>query len=476
VKKLFVIAFCATLFALGAGQISPAEQAALDRISAASLRGNLSFLASDALEGRNTPSRGLDIAAEFIAAQFRRAGLEPVTKDGSYFQTAEYAEVTPKTADFAMTLTTGGNVLTLSSADARVRSLRALDMTDAPVIDLPAAADAPLPEIAGKIVAGDARRWGMEAPLEQLQARKPALILLTARARQGRGGGAGNQSYLEDAASTSAPVIRIANADAATAVADRKPLSLTLHVSAPAMTSAPVENVIGVLPGSDPVLRNQYVILSAHYDHLGTRNGQIYNGANDNGSGTVSVIEIANALATLAPHPKRTIVFMTFFGEEEGLLGAYYYTHHPLFPLAGTVANVNLEQMGRTDDKDAARVAEFSFTGPSYSDLPGVMTSAAKQEGVGVYVKSDADDFFARSDNYAFAEAGVVAHTAVVAYEYPDYHAFGDKWQKVDYANMAKVDRAVAAGLLSIADAPDAPHWSDTKAAAPYRDARRTGR
>jgi len=161
VKKLFVIAFCATLFALGAGQISPAEQAALDRISASSLRGNLSFLASDALEGRNTPSRGLDIAAEFIAAQFRRAGLEPVTKDGSYFQTAEYAEVTPKTADFAMTLTTGGNVLTLSSADVRVRSLKALDMTDAPVIDLPAAADAPLPEIAGKIVAGDARRWGM---------------------------------------------------------------------------------------------------------------------------------------------------------------------------------------------------------------------------------------------------------------------------------------------------------------------------
>ena len=155
--------------------------------------------------------------------------------------------------------------------------------------------------------------------------------------------------------------------------------------------------------------------------------------------------------------------------KKRGLLGAYYYTHHPLFPLGSTVANINLEQMGRTDDKDASRVLSFSFTGPSYSDLPATMTAAAKQEGVSVYVRPDADEFFDRSDNLAFAEAGIVAHTAVVAYEYPDYHAFGDKWQKIDYANMAKVDRAVAAGLLTVADAPDAPKWSPGKATAPYR-------
>ena len=444
------------------------EQDALDRISADSLRGNLSFLASDALEGRNTPSRGLDIAAEFIASQFRRAGLDPVTKDGSYFQTADYAQVTPKLDDFRMTLATGGNVLTLSATDVRARSLKALDLTDAPVVDLPASGDAPMQDVAWKIVAGDARRYGMEGPLEKLQSHKPALILLLARRQQGRGG---EPSFLEDSASSDAPVLRVANADATAAVASGKTLSLSLHLSAPAMKASPVENVIGVLPGSDPVLRSQYVVLSAHYDHLGVRGSQIFNGANDNGSGTVSVMEIASALAAVNPHPRRTIIFMTFFGEEEGLLGAYYYTHHPLFPLGSTVANINLEQMGRTDDKDASRVSSFSFTGPSYSDLPATVTAAAKQEGVSVYVKPDADDFFARSDNLAFAEAGIVAHTAVVAYEYPDYHAFGDKWQKIDYSNMAKVDRAVAAGLLTIADAPDAPKWSNTKAAAPYREA-----
>jgi hypothetical protein len=461
-KKFLAFVFCAALFAAGAS-----EQEALDRISAASLRGNLSFLASDALEGRNTPSRGLDIAAEFIASQFRRAGLEPVSKDGSYFQTARYANVTPRLDDFHLTLSTGGNVLTLSPAAVRVRSLQALDLTDAPVVDLPESGDVPMPDIAGKIVAGDARRYGAEGILEKLQSSKPLLILLLARRQQGRGGA--DQAFLEDSASPDAPVFRIANADVATAVAGGKVLSLSLHLSSPVIKASPVENVIGVLPGSDPVLRNQYVILSAHYDHLGVRGSQIFNGANDNGSGTVSVIEIASALAAIDPHPKRTIVFMTFFGEEEGLLGAYYYTHHPLFPLTATIADINLEQMGRTDDKDASRVSSFSFTGPSFSDLPATMTAAAKQEGVSVYVKRDADDFFDRSDNLAFAKAGIVAHTAVVAYEYPDYHAFGDKWQKIDYANMAKVDRAVAAGVLAIADAPDAPRWSPGKATAPYR-------
>jgi Zn-dependent M28 family amino/carboxypeptidase len=160
---------------------------------------------------------------------------------------------------------------------------------------------------------------------------------------------------------------------------------------------------------------------------------------------------------------------MTLFGEEKGLLGAYYYAEHPLFPLSRTVAAVNLEQMGRTDDNDGAKIRTMSFTGPSYSDLPDRMAEAAKAADVTVYKRSDADAFFARSDNYAFALAGVVAHTLVVAYEYPDYHAVGDEWQKLDYANMAAVDRAVAAGIIRLADDPVPPKWSDIADTVPYR-------
>ena len=315
-----------------------------------------------------------------------------------------------------------------------------------------------MPDIAGKIVAGDARRYGTEGPLEKLQSLKPALILLMARRQQGRGGA--DQAFLEDSASSDAPVLRIANADASTAVAGGKTLSVSLHLSAPAMKVSPVENVIGVLPGSDPVLRNQYVILSAHYDHLGVRGSQIYNGANDNGSGTVSVIEIASALAALSPHPKRTIIFVTFFGEEEGLLGAYFYTHHPLFPLGSTIANINLEQMGRTDSNAGPEISNATLTGFRYSSMARTLQQAGEATGVKVYETPNGDEYFDRSDNQTFAEHGIPAHTMAVTLEFPDYHATGDVWQKIDYGNMAKVDRMIALGIVMLADSPSAPRWN----------------
>jgi Zn-dependent M28 family amino/carboxypeptidase len=185
------------------------------------------------------------------------------------------------------------------------------------------------------------------------------------------------------------------------------------------------------------------------------------------------VIEIANALAALSPRPKRSILFMTFFGEEEGLLGSYYYAHTPLFPLANTVADINLEQMGRTDDTSGRRALSFTFSGTSYSNLPAIMSAAARTEGIETWTLRDSDEYFDRSDNYAFALHGVVAHTIFVAAEFPDYHALGDTWEKIDYANMAKVDRGVAAGIVAVADDPEPPKWSNAKPAAIYRDAGR---
>jgi Zn-dependent M28 family amino/carboxypeptidase len=272
----------------------------------------------------------------------------------------------------------------------------------------------------------------------------------------------------------SAPVLRIYNADAAASLARRADIAVSVHAAAPARRNVVLRNVAGILRGSDPQLAAQAVVVSAHYDHLGEEppgpGDRIFNGANDNGSGVVSVTEIAGALATLHPRPRRTIVFVTFFGEEEGLLGAYYYVRHPLVPLKDTVANINLEQMGRTDDEDGKQVGSFAFTGPSYSDLPQLVSGAAREEGVRTWSRNSADDFFDRSDNYAFALRGVIAHTIVVAFEYPDYHAVRDEWRKIDYQNMAKVDRGVAAGILAVADAPDRPKWSDAGDAAQYRD------
>jgi Zn-dependent M28 family amino/carboxypeptidase len=304
-------------------------------ISENSLRGHLSFLSSDLLEGRDTPSRGLDLAAEYIAAQFRRAGLEPVSRGAS-----------------------------------------------------------------------------LEA------------------------------GYFQD-----------------TKVKDQI-----------------VRNVAGVLRGSDPVLAGTYVILSAHYDHLGVRpNGddRIYNGANDDGSGTVSVIEIASALAAAPERPKRSILFLAFFGEEKGLLGSRYYAAHPLEPLDKTIADMNLEQVGRTDAKNGRQIGVGYVTGFDYSNLGAILNEAAQP--VGIPIKKDLPskgDFFGRSDNLSLARAGVPSHTIYVADDFVDYHKVGDEWEKIDYANMARVDRALALGLLRLASDAPPPQWNEgSPAARPYVEA-----
>lgn len=230
-------------------------------------------------------------------------------------------------------------------------------------------------------------------------------------------------------------------------------------------TPQKVRNVIGVLRGSDPALKDTYVLVTAHYDHLGMRTmGEgdlIYNGANDDGSGTVSVIELAEALATMKHRPKRSVVFMTFFGEERGLLGSRYYGAHPILPIEKTVAEINLEQVGRTDDTEGPRIAGASMTGFDFSDIGPIFAAAGKAAGIEVSKHPrNSDAFFSRSDNQALADLGIPAHTLCTAYIYPDYHRVSDHWEKVDYANMAKVDRAIALGVLAIADSPKEPHWN----------------
>jgi Zn-dependent M28 family amino/carboxypeptidase len=207
------------------------------------------------------------------------------------------------------------------------------------------------------------------------------------------------------------------------------------------------------------------VLVTAHYDHLGIRGtgegDHIFNGANDDASGTASVIEIANALAAQATRPRRSIVFMALFGEELGDLGSGYYARHPIFPLARTVADLNLEQLGRTDDSEGPHVGMFNLTGFDFTDMPAVFRKAAAGTGIRVVKdEKNSDPFFTRSDNAAFAMAGVPSTTISVSYVFPDYHGAGDEWPKLDYENMAHVDRAIALAIYAIGDSAAEPQWN----------------
>ena len=165
---------------------------------------------------------------------------------------------------------------------------------------------------------------------------------------------------------------------------------------------------------------------------------------------------------------------MAFFGEEKGLLGSTYYAAHPLVPLEKTVADVNIEHLGRTDSTERNKAGTASLTGYDFSDVPRIFEAAGRATGIEVYKdprRSDA--FFAASDNYPLATAGVIAHTVSVVFEdFADYHGAGDEWPKIDFPNMERTVRMVGAAVLMIADAAEEPRWRPgVDAAAPYREA-----
>lgn len=433
--------------------LTPEQRAVMDHISPASLRGHLSFIASDLLEGRATPSRGLDLAAEYIAAQFRRAGLEPAGDDG-YFQTASVTVREPNRDDFSMTVSTGGRSMTIAAEEAYIAPAAPVRLDQAELViadgSQPFTADA----VNGKAVLLTTQRVRFPGGA------RPALVLTLATALPTR-------PVVSEAESAppAFPSGAIMKPELAEFLRGAQDARITLHSNAASQTSIQTRNVAGILRGSDPQLRETYVILSSHYDHLGmasTGTDRIYNGANDDGSGTSSVIEIASALAAMPVHPKRSVLFMLFFGEEPGLWGSRFYARHPLVPPAQTVAGLNLEQVGRTDDSEGPQVRTATITGYDFSDLPGILADAAQTAGIRVYKHpKNSDGYFGRSDNQSLADLGIPAHTLSAAFEFPDYHKVSDTWDKIDYENMTAIDRAVALGMLRLASDAAPPKWNE---------------
>ena len=234
--------------------------------------------------------------------------------------------------------------------------------------------------------------------------------------------------------------------------------TLAARDSVPAVDRANAVNVVGVIPGSDPALREQVVLVDAHYDHLGIQTGQagdsIYNGADDDASGVVAVMEIARALAA-GPPPKRTVVVAATTGEEVGLLGTRWYLQHPARPLDAMVANLEIEMIGRPDSL-AGGPGRGWLTGFERSTMGDLFTNA----GLPIVADKRLDQqFFMRSDNIAFAERGIVAHTLSSYNMHNDYHEPTDDVAHIDFAHVPPlVDVAVRAARL-LADTPTKLEW-----------------
>lgn len=215
-----------------------------------------------------------------------------------------------------------------------------------------------------------------------------------------------------------------------------------------------VSNVIGIVEGSDPVLRNECIIYTAHFDHIGTGiHGEINNGADDDASGSMALLEVAGAFMKLKHKPLRTIVFDWVNGEEKGLLGSQYYTMNPSFPLEKTLVDINLDMVGRSKmpsdtgtfygfTMDVTNPGEiYAYTAHESSDLIKIMNVSAKESGINVRDMGK-DLPFGSSDHVPFMQKGIPAllfHSGI----HSDLHGPGDDVQKIDFDKMQKVSDLV---------------------------------
>ena len=223
----------------------------------------------------------------------------------------------------------------------------------------------------------------------------------------------------------------------------------------PAADRAFDANVIGMIGGSDPALRHEAVVVGAHFDHIGmiaaVDGDSIANGADDDASGVVAVLEIARALRT-GPAPKRTVVFVAFAGEEVGGIGSRKYLARPVIPLDRTVAQFQIEMIGRPDSL-AGGPGRTWLTGFERSTM-GAMLAAA---GIAIVQDPRPDQrFFMRSDNYAFARIGIPAHTLSSFNMHTDYHRVSDEVDRVDFAHMTAVIGEAIRAVRILSDGPRA--------------------
>ncbi|MGV3630503.1 MAG: M28 family metallopeptidase [Bacteroidota bacterium] len=212
------------------------------------------------------------------------------------------------------------------------------------------------------------------------------------------------------------------------------------------------ENVVACVPGSDPLLKNEFVVVSAHYDHLGIKNGKIYNGADDNASGTSTLLELARVLNDArkkGEQPKRSVLFICFTGEEHGLFGSEYYSKHPLAPLNKTVADFNIDMIGRKDEsKEAKQFSVYVIGSDKISlDFHKRHEALAKSHKKLVLdytynLDSNPEKLYYRSDHYNFAKNGIPSIFYFGGF-HKDYHEATDDIEKLNFTKIKTIAELV---------------------------------
>src|SRR5215213_8593442 len=387
--------------------------------SAAKIQQHVTYLASDELDGRRTGTPGANEAAKYIAREFERLGIRPAPATDSWkinVMSARYLQTFPYIGRVELGK---NNVLSVRSGETlnlRVgEDWMPLGISPNQKLDLTEVVSAGYGITANDLNHNDYKGTYSKNQVAVIQKGTPdgdnphgrfttaGQLRFKVAAAQSAGVGALLIISSEDDLKNDALAhlnydnvglagipVAVISKQAAEKLAKAKEVTLATDV---VRAEVPAYNVIGVLEGSDPVLKNENIVIGAHYDHLGRggegslaqRPGEIHHGADDNASGTAGMLELARVFSAQRPRVKRTIVFMAFGGEEEGLLGSSYYVDHPLIPLANTVAMINMDMIGRM--KDRKLVIGGIGTAKEWRDI---IRQANAAQGIKVTANSDA--------------------------------------------------------------------------------------
>lgn len=503
---------------------STVRQGNFETITADQLKNYLYFVASDEMEGRDTPSRGLDITSKFIALNLAMWGLKPGGDDNTFFQRIALkrakldrektrAEFNGRSLvlgdDFSSQINPGsasGQLVYAGSGwyfpGKNINPYQGIDVKNKIVI----IAGGGLPKGVGFREMNELKQgvdW--ESPPEYARKHGAKGIVVIPAPNGIANWNAALQRLVERGSNWSVEKFQEAQPlpgiiasekltaqmfegekrDGATifkAVASgdvgdsfdlgtSKQLKFTVGVKE---EQGNTQNVVGILEGSDSKLKNEYVAMGAHYDHVGignqTSGDAIYNGADDDGSGTVAVLAMAEAFAK-GPRPKRSLLFVWHAGEEKGLWGSRYITDFPIIPLDRIVAQLNIDMIGRSKKDGDTTPANKDLSGPGEIYVIGSKMMSTELGALSEQVNSsflklafnykyddpkDPNRFFFRSDHFNYARKGI----PIIFYfdgVHEDYHKPSDHPDKIDYQKMEKVTRTVFATGFALANAQARP-------------------
>jgi len=497
-----VIAAPAAVHAQAAGARRPTPAAlrrAVETISEADFRAGMGVLAHDSMRGRDTRSPQLLQAAQWVAARFRRAGLRPAGDSGGYFQRYRMrhlrldslSTVSARAGSWTSAWALGREIAHVGGPSPRGdRTMPVVLLSGIPTdtarpfgdvaVDGAAVLHVIAPEqlrspmldpLIGRGISAGAVAWILVAqfppPLwERFQRRSSSERWELAGSEPS--GEAGPVGVLAVRDSSVLGLLGAAGVDVAAlrtpAGQGIRPLAGVEVAVSPHWTTledAVAPNVVGVLEGSDRTLRDEAVVFLAHMDHIGTASGgdcaadgtdSICNGADDNASGTVAVVELAEAYASLRPRPRRTTVFVAVSGEEYGLFGSHHYAANPVVPLERTAAAVNFDMISR------ASPDTIQMRGKDYTSLGALADSLALAHPELRLRTAPRIGAYGASDHYPFALRGIPTASFGTG-DMPDIHRPTDNLERADFDKAARAARLAFYLGLEVANAAGRPQW-----------------